>query len=557
LDRLDIRGQVFENFPDIPPSQRSILATAIRCTFIDKQKRIWIGTYDYQGLFCLEKDGDDPKKLRRYVREDDNPSSLIGNRIRCIYQDMRNNIWIGTEDGLHKIPYTQPFRQYRHLPLRETSLGGRVVSSIYEGDKNTLWVGYGGGGFDQIDLKKNKIKHHRSNPSHSETLNDNDIVTIYEDRKGILWIGTYTGGLNRFNPITGKYKYYKYNSSEPGYIRSNWIQQILETKSGHFLVGTNASLEIFDRHSETFMPYTSFLNVDAKVLQENIQTNILFEDSEGNLWIGTWLDGLFCYKPSQKKFYHYMPDALNPNTISSTKITCIFEDSKRYIWIGTHSGGLNKLDKKSETFKKYTTRNGLPNDVIFGIQEDSKGNLWLSTMNGLAKFDPNTETFRTYDEADGLIHNQFNWRASYKNKNGIMYFGGINGFVSFHPDSIRIDTIPPPVAITSFKIFNKEIMVYHSLNSPSEIILPHNQNFFTIEFAALDLEPKHKHHFAYILEDIDPKWVYSKSETKASYTDIRAGSYTFKIKASNADQIWSEPLALSIIVLPPWWLTCL
>ena len=139
-------------------------------------------------------------------------------------------------------------------------------------------------------------------------------------------------------------------------------------------------------------------------------------------------------------------------SISSNKITCIVEDSKGYIWAGTHSGGINKFDKTSGKFILYSLKQGLPNDVVFGILEDEKGFLWISTLNGLSKFDPEKEKFRNYDVSDGIIHNQFNWHASLKNKTGQMYFGTINGLISFHPSSVKIDSQPPLVVLTSFKI---------------------------------------------------------------------------------------------------------
>ncbi|MDP1614978.1 MAG: triple tyrosine motif-containing protein, partial [Methylococcales bacterium] len=199
--------------------------------------------------------------------------------------------------------------------------------------------------------------------------------------------------------------------------------------------------------------------------------------------------------------------------------------------------------------------NGLPNDVVFGVLEDKSANLWVSTLNGLAKYSPSSNTFRVYDVFDGLVHNQFNWRASYKSKSGEMYFGGINGFVSFYPDLINVDTTLPPVAFTSFRVFDKEAALPRALSSTKEIVLDYDQNFISIEFAALDFAPNQKHTFAYMLKGIDPNWVNAGSRTIAFYTDLQHGKYTFFVKASNADHVWSQPITLSIIVLPAWWMT--
>ncbi len=174
-------------------------------------------------------------------------------------------------------------------------------------------------------------------------------------------------------------------------------------------------------------------------------------------------------------------------------------------------------------------------------------------MNGLVRFNPSTGIIRVYDRLDGLVHNQFNWRASFTNQEGYMFFGGINGFVAFHPDSVKIDTSPPLVAITSFNVFNRKTALNQSLPANREVELKHDQNFFSIGFTALDMAPNEKHKYAYMLEGIDPDWVYSGTRTTAFYTDLRHGTFRFLFRACNADDVWSEPAPLSITILPAWW----
>ncbi|MBN2356167.1 SMP-30/gluconolactonase/LRE family protein [candidate division KSB1 bacterium] len=539
--------------PSIPAAQQDYFTTTIRQSLKDRHGRLWVGTYEYRGLLLFEPTRSRSMRFYHLRQEDDNPNSLISDRIRCIYEDRKGNLWFGTEEGLNKLPKRAPFTQYRYLPRRKTSLGGRVVSSILEGRGQILWVGLGGGGFDRIDLKNNTITHYKHDPNNPNSLSDNDVVTIYADRDEILWIGTSRGGLNRFDPTRGIFTRYLHHPDRPTTISSNWVQQILETRAGLFLVGTNNALQIFDRKNGKFSPYQPAIEEGSGPFPSNLQVNALYEDGDGELWIGTWLDGIWRYNPTSRTLMHYLPDIQDRNSLSASKVTVIYEDSRRMIWIGTHSGGLSRYDKVSDTFVTFTTRDGLPNDVVFGIQEDRRGKLWVSTLNGLVKFDPDGKTFRVYDEADGVVNNQFNWRAAFKNDDGVIYFGGANGLISFHPDSIRIDPDPPPVAFTSFKIFEKEAQLPQPLRATTRIVLPHSQNFFTIEYAALDIAPPHKHRYAYQLQGIDQRWVYPGIHTEALYTDIRPGSYTFRVKASNADGIWSDPISMVITVLPPWW----
>lgn len=554
IDRFNIHnGEIIHN-PDIDDNYKGLLSTTIRQTITDKRGRIWIGSYDYYGLFLIDQDETGLIKNHRFINEDDNPHSISIDRIRWIYEDMKGNIWIGTENGLNKLPVHQPFRQFRHLPRRPNSLGGRVVSSICQQRENILWVGYGGGGFDKINLGENQIKHFKYDPAKINSLSDNDVTSIYKSTDGYLWICTMNGGLNRFDPVSGNFKTYFFNPDDPETIRSNWVLQVLETRDNLFLIGTNSGLDILDRETETFYPFVPEVKDGQKTLPGNISVNALLEDSHKNLWIGTWLDGVYCYNPSEKLLTQYIHHEDDPYSIGCNKITSIYEDSSG-IWFGTHSGGLNKFDINTGEFQQYNTQNGLPNDVVFGILSDSKSNLWVSTMKGLTKFNPTTGTIRVYDHLDGLVHNQFNWRASFKDQDGRLYFGGINGFVSFHPDSIKVDTVPPMVAITSFKVFNRETALQQSIPATREIVLEHDQNFFSIEFTALDMAPNQKHKYAYMLEGIDPDWIYSGTRTVAFYTDIHHGSFHFLTKACNADDTWSEPVSLSISILPAWWNT--
>ncbi|MCX6151237.1 MAG: triple tyrosine motif-containing protein [Ignavibacteriales bacterium] len=555
LDLININSNTITHNPNIPSSNRNLLSTAIRQTLVDHKNRTWIGSYNYSGLFLLENDTLGKLHFTHFYNEDDNTPSLVCNRIRWLYEDHQKNIWIGTEDGLNKLLMTKSFNQYRYMPLKKPGLGGRVVSGIIEGRNKKLWISYGGGGFDCIDPKTNNIRHFGFDHTNTNSLSADDVVAIYEDKNGIIWIGTSNNGLNRYDPVTNRFKHYINIPGNSLSLRSNWIQQILETSNGLFLIGSNEALQIFDTKKEIFLPFDPEIKNSADRFPKAISVNALFEDREKNIWIGTWLDGLYRYDPNIKRLFHYLPQTNNDNSISGNKVSCVFQDKQGIIWIGTFSGGLNKFEKSTGKFKHYTTLNGLPNDVVFGIMEDNHNDLWISTMKGLAKFNQTSGSFRIYDENDGLINNQFNWHSYFKNREGTMFFGGIDGFISFVPDSIKIDPVGPPVVLASFKVFDVETPLPNSLLTTNEIVLKYNQNFFSIDFNALDLMPVYKHKFAYKLEGIDPDWVNAGTRTTAYYTDIRQGQYRFFVMATNADGIWGKPKILKIIILPAWWNT--
>ena len=527
----------------------------IRKVISDSKMRVWVGSYDYHGIYLFNsvKKIENEDIILKY--SDDDPFTLTSDRIRWLYQDNLKNIWVGTEDGLNKLPQTKDFYQYKYFPSRSPSIGGRVVSSITEGQNKILWVGYGGAGFNKIDLKNNSLRHFQNIPGNANSLSANDVITLFEDKNYKLWIGTSNGGLNRYDPVKDKFKHYMSNPLDSLSIKSNWVHQIIELNDGVFLVGTNESLELFDIKTEKFSRFNPELISNENILPKTISVNALLKDSKNNIWIGTWLDGLFKYDANKKIMNHYLPRGGDYNSISSNKISSIMEDSGGHIWIGTHSGGLNKMQVDEESFTHYTTQNGLPNDVVFGILEDNNQFLWISTMKGLVKFNPTTEHFRIYDKSDGLINNQFNWHAYFKNQYGKMYFGGINGFVTFDPNLIDVNTVAMPVKFLAFKVNNQEIKNSELLLKSKIIELDYFENFFSIEFTVLDFIPSIKHNYLYKLKGLNDEWIRAGSNNLASYTDIKPGEYEFTVKASNADGVWSEESKISITINPAWWMT--
>ncbi|MBK8947037.1 MAG: hypothetical protein IPM32_17455 [Ignavibacteriae bacterium] len=525
-----------------------------RTVLCDSKNRIWAGTYNYHGIYLFENSENLNEQSLILQYSDYDPTTLTSSRIRCMYEDKSKNIWIGTEDGLNKLPAAKEFYQFKYFPVKNSTISGRVISSIYEGKNNILYVGYGGDGFSKIDFATGESKNFKSNNSNN-SLNASDVVCLLEDKFENLWIGTSYGGLNFYNPKLDKFEKFLHNPNDAFSIKSNWVQQVQELNDVELLIGTNESLEIFNKTSKKFELFSKKYLKQKNIIPDSISVNSLFIDSKKNIWIGTWLNGLYKYSSKDSSVLHFLPIDGNNKSISSNKITSITEDSKGNIWIGTHSGGFNKFNNEENNFTNYNTQNGLPNDVVFGILEDSDGALWISTMQGLVKFIQSENKFRIYDKSDGLINNQFNWHAYYKNKNGRLYFGGINGLVYFNPNKIKQDTITQNVKFISFKINDREFYNSYLLNKFNTIELDYNQNFFTIEFSVLDFAPSNRHKYLYKLDGIDYDWISSESKNFASYTDIDPGEYNFFVKASNADGYWSKTSSLKIIINPSWWMT--
>jgi ligand-binding sensor domain-containing protein len=217
--------------------------------------------------------------------------------------------------------------------------------------------------------------------------------------------------------------------------------------------------------------------------------------------------------------------------------------------------GLNAFDKKTKLFKHYSSANGLPSDAILSVLEDEEKNLWLATENGLCKFNPEQNTFFTYDVTDGLPGNEFT-RAALKGKDDKFYLGTRNGLVVFSPTELKNNTHKPSVAITKFSVLNKPWALPKEINFTEELTLSYREYFFSFEFAAFDFSAPQKNQYAYKLEGFNEDWVYNGNKREATFTNLNAGEYILKVKASNNRGVWSdEAVLLKVIITPPWWKT--
>ncbi len=190
---------------------------------------------------------------------------------------------------------------------------------------------------------------------------------------------------------------------------------------------------------------------------------------------------------------------------------------------------------------------GLKDYIINGLQTDDEGMLWISTIGGIYSYDLRSNELRHFDYLDGLQSNEFNMRSCYKNSNGELFFGGVNGFNVFHPKEIIQNTDVPPVVITDLKLFNESVVpgeknspLNKNISETKEIVLNHYQSSFSFEFVALNYLIPEKNSYKYILEGYEDTWNYSGRNRTASYMNLKPGKYTFHVTASNNDNVWNE-----------------
>lgn len=216
-------------------------------------------------------------------------------------------------------------------------------------------------------------------------------------------------------------------------------------------------------------------------------------------------------------------------------VTSVYKD-QNHLWIGTSGDGLYKYHIENQSSIKYGLDDGLVDEFIHSIVKDDSGIFWVSTNKGLSRIDSKSKNIKNFNQEDGLQSNEFNFNASLKTKNGDLLFGGIEGFTVFDPKKIEKDSFIPPLTITSFQLRNNAENIF--LETIKDVTLEHNQNYFTIDYIALDYSKPTKIKYAYILEGFDESWNYVDNKRTVSYTNLKPGNYTFKVKASNTEGDW-------------------
>ncbi|HXB45646.1 MAG TPA: two-component regulator propeller domain-containing protein [Puia sp.] len=522
----------------------------------DDQGILWVGT-ENGGISMF-----DPKTLSftNYEYSDLNNNSLSSNSINTIYKDKRGNMWIGTYNaGINFVNQNaDKFTLYKHTPAT-TTLSNNNVMSICEDSKNNLWIGTDGGGLNMLDKKTGNFKHFFHNKGDNNSICGNYILSVIEDSYENLWVGTWGDGVTVFNKKKNSYTHFKNDPNDPASLAGNNAWVIFEDRKKNIWIGTqNSGICLYDRAGNHFINY----NHQNNNLSNNNVISIT-EDTEGLLWIGTDGGGLNQFDKKENKFISFKHDD-KKNSLSDNTANCLYDDQKGHLWIGTNAG-LNCMDKKTKSFTAWQISDGLPNDVISGILEDKHGNLWISTNKGLSCFNPDKKTFKNFTLSDGLQSDEFK-QSYFKSHSGLMYFGGINGFNEFFPDSIKEIPFEPPLVMTGLRIFNKEVPVARdehdasplkkNISETNAITLPYESSVISFEFASLIYTNIGKKKYAYFMEGFDKNWTGIGFNRTATYTNLDPGKYIFRVKGLNNDGSWStKTLDLQIIITPPFWMT--
>jgi signal transduction histidine kinase/DNA-binding response OmpR family regulator/ligand-binding sensor domain-containing protein len=515
---------------------------------------VWMGFVSGAGVMDTKN-----FTLQLFLHDPGYSKSLLPGSILCIFKDHSGSIWFGTsgsglsEFDTHATLFPMPEYHTADGNLRTEDLSVRsfldtkkylfigTQSSLMMADKST-------GLMSPVMLENNQLW-------------SNLIFSMVDADTESCWIAA-NSGMFLYNYKKHSRDFFSTGIQSNGQV-DNRIFKLYKDKQNNLWCLTPYSLSFFDTRRKTFKHYF-FDHRPVNGFTEPTFGDI-YQTPDGNFWLGTG-DGLLYFDTTTKKFTRYITNTADPNSLSFTAVRCLLpdpKDPKKFLWVGTAGGGLNKLDLSTKKFKHFTEKDGLPNNVIYGILSGEKGNLWMSTNKGISMFDPATKVFVNYDINAGLQSNEFNSGAFYKNSEGQLFFGGINGFNAFTTRNIKGDNYFPQLAFTGFSLFNRPVSIgdkdsplEYAITETKKIVLPYSDNIISFQVAALDFSDPERKQYAYKLEPSNTNWVQMGSSRLITFSNLEPGNYTLRVKAGSLNGQWNETgISLNLVILPPWWKT--
>ena len=579
ISKINLDTGYSKNFTYDSNNDNTISENNIYKVYYDSDGFIWAGTYN-SGACKINIKTDE---ITRYYSEVGDDKSLGGNFVKNFLKDSKGNIWICTDGGLSKLNTDDmSFTTYKNKIHDKNSLIDNNIFSVIQDRTGLIWLGtYSGISIFNPDRK---ILHYKNDPFDNKTISDNMVTALYEDEEGLLWIGSKNEGVDLLDRETDRIQNLKESTSDY-IIPSDCIYDIAGNGKNIF-IATDRGVAIIDKVSKTGKLYDESTGLSNNIVKSiyyddlgylwigtptglsilNLSTDELidityiikkyspsdqyigdiYKDSDGEYFIATFVQGgLIRINPKTKEIKAYRNEEKNRKSLSNDSVRTITEGVNGEIWIGT-SLGLNKFNKNTEEFVRYTTKDGMANANIYGILIDEYGNPWVSTNMGISKIDRKTSKVINLDITDGLQSNEFNGKAYFKNKNNEFIFGGINGFNLFKPEEIKEIESKYSIIFDEFKVNGVDI---DNLDSKK---LKYNENNIYIEAFLPNYINPNSIQYYYLLEGTSNEWISMESNS-ITLSNLSPGDYVFNVRARNNNGVISKSASVSFTILPPFW----
>ena len=506
--------------------------------YIDSKNNLWIGTGE--GLYYTSNTSFFEKG---FFYDVSNRYSIINNWITSILEDREGNFWFGTKEG---ISIAQPYKkQIINLSVhnqKQFPFGDKEISNIIEVDNNTLLVCTSmADGIYETDLNFKLKKHFSFNAAAYDW-----VWKYYHDKpRHRIFISTQEGML-LYNTQTHSIK------KMPATLNYN-----INTISS--FVATSDSVVWMSRFSNSFLKYNlkndTYKEYQLEDLGEKKQHLILSKDKDNHLWVIAHSTGIFQFDESSEKIVQRLTSDNTKNSLLQTGIW-FFKDLDKYYLIGYTSKGISLYNKKNKTFEHFTLANGLISNTTRDAFVTIDNKVWIATRNGLSLFDPATKTFKNYGYDKGILNNYFVCITQLQD--GRIAAGTDRGVVVFDPKNFDSSTFIHPPLITEISVYGKKVSVDSLLLQNTPLEISYKENYVSFDFISPQYNNNQQIQYAYKMEGIDKEWIESGHRRFIAYADIKGGHYLFKIKAKMPGGDWVEnknylQVNVSTAFYKQWW----
>ena len=526
----------------------SLSSNDVRTILQDRDARLWLGTSDGLNLFDYHDEAFTP-----YFADSHIIDGLSDDFVMSLVQDASGLLWIGTRFG--GVERWNP-KSWSFGHVNPEWLDGAYLTAFASDIEGNVWIGTMGAGLSRIDRITGERKTLDTLTRNNTSLRDERVMSLLFDSRGDLWIGTLTGGLSRLS-VDGTLTNFEFTADDAGAITVDGIMSLHEDHSGAVWIGTfGGGINVFNVDSGRFERVPTSGTDDD--LLTTVRATSIVEDQLGHIWVGTDGKGLLLVDPQAGLIKQFNSTSNDARSLSSNTIYTTYIDDDNTLWLGMAGGGLNRvvgdaLNPEQVGISHFGRSKGI-NDVVYGIQPDLDGRLWLSTNAGIAAFEPETGHIRTFHKAHGLQGEEFNFGAHHRAADGRLYFGGSQGFNHFSPRDVQGHDGDTPVVLTRFDILNQDAVVQGLASELESVELAHDDDVVSFGFAALDYVDAERVQYAYRLKGLEDAFVEAGNRRYATYTNLDAGDYVFEVKAKTGESTWEEAeLALPVKVRPaPW-----
>ncbi len=527
--------------------KQSASLTGVYSILETRDGTIWLATMG-AGLLKYDRAA---KRFIAYQASAVDPDSIAENRVIALFEDMEGNVWTGLHATAPNFfpAVSLPFKGLRPSTPFSNAFGETLVNAVFSDSRGRIWMG-GGGALTVIapDTRERQVLNPLGRGSPLE------ILSIQEAADGSFWIGTLGSGLIQLD-ADGKFlRSFRHNPVDPQSLSSDIVGRIVFDASGKLWATTWNGLISYDDNTKRFQTFKYSMDADAEVY------HYLTRQRDGVLWLGS-SHGLYRFDPATEKFQRFTNASSDPSSLSNNSANSIYVENNGTVWVGTQNG-LNRYDPHSGKFQRYYQKDGLGGGVVSCILADRSGDLWMSTNQGISRFKKESLEFDNFTVADGLPGNDLTgWDTCHAGKSGELLFGGFSGVATVQPEDLKRDTFVPPVVFTDLRLKDQTIRAGEkpledgALGELKGIVLPREQNDFSVSFAALSYRDPETTRYRYRLVGLDETWHKVRSgDQSIDFFSLPSSRFRLEIQASTSRGPWSDPPAtLNIEITPAWW----